>query len=624
MARKILIAVLTFAVLIGAYLGISRYLIELQDKTVELCVDLNDLKKVAALERRPLTPLLQELKKAGFNSVGVFEETLVDAAAAGELYYAKGSGLTRLKGLIPHLDLATVKPERTYIYVPEEKIRRRVMEHLPAALNIGNSLLEINEAEEQLRALGLGISETQQAYLANLGFEIIPRVRDDQGDIEEKFAALAGHRLIIFDGDDLLGYPSELSRLAEALKKNGLKYGYIEIVKQSGDVRLRRLMDKEVIRVHSIPPDELKKINEPEALVRFVRAVQERKVKLIYVRPFLPPQTAGSPVAYNLKYFSNIKQNLQGAGIILGRAENTEPFKVKGWEILILGAGVIIGALLLFNLYRPLSMAWMFLLLILFLVFSLWLGSKGQGLLLQKGLAWLAAIVFPTYGVVVTFSGKRRADQAVIWDAALLVINVVAETFIGVFLMIGLLADYRFALGIETFAGVKFALVLPVLLVALYFFLKSEEGGIKDKLLRLLNLQVKLGIIIIGLLALAVLGLLVARSGNFILPVPGFEKTFRDILETIMSVRPRTKEFLFGYPLLFIAAVYLLKGRSRWLWLLAALGTVAPISVFNTFSHIHTPLVVSLTRTVNGLVLGLIVGILIYWLAAKFIKWDEV
>jgi ABC-type nitrate/sulfonate/bicarbonate transport system permease component len=88
-------------------------------------------------------------------------------------------------------------------------------------------------------------------------------------------------------------------------------------------------------------------------------------------------------------------------------------------------------------------------------------------------------------------------------------------------------------------------------------------------------------------------------------------------------VRPRTKEFLVGYPFLFLTAFYYLKGRREWLWLLAAIGGVAPISVFNTFSHIHTPVMISLTRTLNGLVLGIVIALLVGWLVERFFARSE-
>jgi hypothetical protein len=194
------------------------------------------------------------------------------------------------------------------------------------------------------------------------------------------------------------------------------------------------------------------------------------------------------------------------------------------------------------------------------------------------------------------------------------------ETIIGIFLLIGLLADSRFMLGVQTFGGVKLALTLPVLLIALYFIIKVGEGRLKDRINALLNSQIKIITVMVGLVVLAALAVLVARSGNFVLPVPGFEKYFRNILESMLSVRPRTKEFLVGYPFLFITAIYYLRGNKKWLWLLAAIGSIAPISVFNTFTHIHTPLFISVLRLLNGLVLGIVLGLIVALLFNRFIK----
>jgi hypothetical protein len=121
-----------------------------------------------------------------------------------------------------------------------------------------------------------------------------------------------------------------------------------------------------------------------------------------------------------------------------------------------------------------------------------------------------------------------------------------------------------------------------------------------------------------GAVLLAALALLIARSGNFIIPVPGVEKYFRSWLEIVMSVRPRTKEFLIGYPALMLAAWYFARGERTWLWLLATAGAVASTSVFNTFSHIHTPLLISLVRTLNALVLGVLIGLVACLIADRY------
>jgi len=84
-----------------------------------------------------------------------------------------------------------------------------------------------------------------------------------------------------------------------------------------------------------------------------------------------------------------------------------------------------------------------------------------------------------------------------------------------------------------------------------------------------------------------------------------------------MAVRPRTKEFLIGHPALFVGIALLLTRRRGWGLPLVVLGVLGQVSLLNTFCHIHTPLNVSILRAVNGLVLGLLLGIAAWLLFAR-------
>jgi hypothetical protein len=614
--KGMLITLLTLSVMLGAYLGFLRYLSETQSRTVELVADLNELRKVAAYEKVPLNYVLDEARKKGITGLGVFEETLPDASARGEIYFAKGAGILSIKP--PVFNKVRINPLRTYIYAPDDRVRKRIAAQLRCvtgekALRFwGREIIEVDEIEEELRSLGLGIAEVQRDYLLKKGFTVIPRMWNDTrynlGNIDQKIAGLSDYDLVIFDGEEVFGYPASLHPLSGALKKYGISYGFIEVIKQSGDKQLKKLMGNRVVRVHSIPADELKKITKNVALDRFARAVQERGVRLLYIRPFLPPQIDAYPVEYNIKYFGEIKKRIEEAGGIIGRTERkTGTCSPPGWQILILSAGVIVGGIFLLDVFFSIPIWGMYIIFAAMMLPAVFLERSGQLLVLQKSMAFSAAQIFPAYAVITTLSRTRKQN------AAITVINVLAETFIGIFLMLGLLADYRFMSGVETFPGVKTALILPLLIVAAYFLFKSGEGSWKERFLRVLNSQIRVGMALAGLFIIGALAVLVARSGNFILPVPGAEKYLRSLLETLLLVRPRTKELLVGYPFLFAAAMYCLKKETRWLWCLAAIGAIAPVSVFNSFSHIHTPIIISLVRTLNGAVLGVIIGMLLWW-----------
>jgi len=106
---------------------------------------------------------------------------------------------------------------------------------------------------------------------------------------------------------------------------------------------------------------------------------------------------------------------------------------------------------------------------------------------------------------------------------------------------------------------------------------------------------------------------LLARSGNFGLPVLAIEERLRTITEDLFVARPRTKEYLIGHPALLLAGAAMAAGWRRWVLPLAAIGAIGQAGIINSFSHIHTPLLYTLLRTISALVLGTLLGTLGTW-----------
>ena len=328
---------------------------------------------------------------------------------------------------------------------------------------------------------------------------------------------------------------------------------------------------------------------------------------MIYIRPFLPPQITEDPIKYNLQYLAEIRQTIEKSGFNLGKASSVKTFDPEGWQIMVLGLGVVIITLLLIDAFVPIPWFIMCPVLILSPFAMVYVGAGVRGYPLEGALALLTAIVTPAYAVISQYSSKKSflPSGNIIFNSIYLMLNVIAECAIGIFLMIGLLASTRFMLGAEEFIGVKLALISPVLIVIAYFIPRSKE-----KLLNLLNQKISVIYIITTLVLLGAFGVLLARSGNFTLPVPGFEKYARQALEVIMGVRPRTKEFLIGYPFLIIAGILFLKDKKEWLWIILALGVIGPISLINSFTHIHSPIAISVFRSINGLIIGAVIGLI--------------
>jgi hypothetical protein len=118
-----------------------------------------------------------------------------------------------------------------------------------------------------------------------------------------------------------------------------------------------------------------------------------------------------------------------------------------------------------------------------------------------------------------------------------------------------------------------------------------------------------------GIAIVAAAAVLVMRSGNDSDISPSqFELALRHGLTNVLSVRPRFKEFLVGFPCMMLVPALLAAHRRAIGWLLALGIGVGIGDVIDTFSHLHTPLTVSLLRIFNGLAIGVVIGALLVWI----------
>ncbi|MBO5407949.1 MAG: hypothetical protein J6A61_00870 [Clostridia bacterium] len=179
-----------------------------------------------------------------------------------------------------------------------------------------------------------------------------------------------------------------------------------------------------------------------------------------------------------------------------------------------------------------------------------------------------------------------------------------------------LLGGIEFYTSTRFIRGVWISLVLPLLTTvwSVYAIYYQDSVPIKElpktfwNWLKSLKLWVSVPVAVVGALALTYY---IIRSGNseWLLP---FEDTVRKWLTDVFYVRPRFKEFLIGYPA-FSLFVYLsvTTDKKQWNILFGLLTTVLFTSIFNTFCHAFTPVVVSLWRVANGLICGLLVSLVV-------------
>ncbi len=567
MKDRNLVILITIALLVSiaasAYIIYKRVNSEAANNSVELAADFSDIERLSAVQNISAERLLSRLRDSGISAAALTE----DIAGSIDLNFIAG-----------------VDSKKIDLYVP-----------------------------------GKGLSAKKIALIRSSGLRVIPRIRNafdlDSAVIGKKIRDISSFGTVIFAEEEVLGYPNYIRETARALRSANMKYGFVEFGKQSGDSALASYMGVGLVKVHSIPPEELEKMTAEEAVRRFVRAARERGVRILYVHLFQYPDSGKDILTTNASFILRLKGELSRDGFAIGKASAPQKITVSKPEKALIGLGIAGGALLLLHYFTAVNLYISLAALVLFALLS------------AKLLALLSAVIFPAYAVISLFPAKREPfNLGIISKSISIVMYVAAVSLVGAVFISALLADRVHMIGIDAFSGVKIALVAPLLIVASYFFLRKENEeklDVKvsmDKARGLLNTDIKGYHAVLFLLAAACGALFILRSGNFGLPVPGLEKFARGLLENLLVIRPRTKEFLIGYPALILGAIYYLKGGNKWLWFWLSIGVLAPVSMVNSFCHIHTPFMISLVRSVVGLILGIALGFLVYLL---YVIWDR-
>ncbi|HSV31077.1 MAG TPA: DUF5693 family protein [Atribacteraceae bacterium] len=576
--------------------------------TVEKILDWWDIELLAARTGRDPFSLLGEARELGYSTVGVSDYDIRTLQAAGRIV-----PVSRPVGLADSL---------RYFSVPDPELREEIAAHLVLlgkTVRTEGTLLGVNVFPEEEDKISLGWNRTLIASLREQGYRVVLRPRNFQGIPPEVLKRILADDLwidtpgMISVGDEVFGYGDSrsLAAMAEYLEESGTWWGYVEFVGQKGETALARLASDVTVRVHSIPPDELKNFTPREARDRFLRAVRERSIRLLYVRLFTEPSF--TIWEKNRDYLASLSLELEERGFTFGPVEPLDPFTPGLFSLVLYGFAVALAFTAVYGAFFPgrwivMALAGVFLLgMIVF--------NRAEGM---RYMGFFAGLSFPALSVFLLVDSYREK---------LPVIRSVVLAFLVLFagsLVVGLgQFDRSYVLRIDQYWGVKASLVVPIILVLLYLFKTKALGrsipAVADGALRRYEL------IIVGILAVGSV-LFLTRTGNFPLwPAGAIESRMRILLEEVMFMRPRTREFLLGYPALWLLFVYRGKGIRAIFQLLLWLGaSIGFVTFFNSFCHIHTGLLFVLLRFLNALVLSLPVtaGYLVcIWIATHLWRW---
>ena len=395
--------------------------------------------------------------------------------------------------------------------------------------------------------------------------------------------------------------------IAEVLKKRGISLSQVEFFKQVGAPGAFAAAYPLLVPLHSLTTDEVisKNISRTATIERYVRAIHERSVRIILVRPF--DLLMGNKLDAFCEDLAKTTDKLAQRGYKAAWPEPYQPWqrgKLAAFALALVFVSAVwfYGVRLVSSADETAEIKEIAFLLVLSLVYTFCLLK-------------ISVLAKLTGGFCTGFAAAEAALCAL--DGKKKLLPALLIIFAGGLSAAAFYGTTKAALRLLPFSGVKLTLLLPPLLV-LYHDLRVR---IHDETAKELFARPALwGELALSAVVLAALLVMALRSDN-VSDVPSFELAFRDFLERTLVVRPRTKEILIGYPALML--YFYVKQRDLFPHYREALrlaATLAFCSAMNTFCHFHTRLQLSVIRVLNGWWLGLLIGCVLILILHFFVK----
>ena len=425
------------------------------------------------------------------------------------------------------------------------------------------------------------------------------------------------------NGSEVIGYPSNILKFLDEFKKNNISIVTTEFQTSVGLNAYLENGKSNLIRGHEIPLEKLN-LSTDDFAARIARAVKERNMRVIIITDYIDYRNNTTITKSINKLLDGFKkaENLLDNGYKAGIATSYKIIErhTKAEVFTSLASASIFGLLILSIFDKNKKV---YILSIVGSIIMLLFGIMVNKLQINFGIkvyALFVAIMGACGAIVVPYKSKIKSYTLKFLLSGLLAI-------ITGMLIAAIMYGTEYILKLKVFSGIKILYILPPILVALWLLVDSQIlknifkfRFNKQEIIDILK-SIKWYHIVLVLLIIFGGIIYIRRSGNSG-NASSFELEMRNMLEKLLYVRPRTKEFMLGYPAIFIT-YYMLKNNIKYAQYMLILGSIATMSTVNTFTHLHTPIIYSLLRSVYSVILGAIVGIiciLIFKRIKRFIK----
>lgn len=565
-----------------------RHSVEHSNRAVGMLLEMKALHELSVAEGMPREEALARLKTSGLTGIALNEERLNDLVQSGRL---------KLDG-----NRLTAADKSTYARLQFAVALRGVqpLEWTPNAVVVPPADVAL------LLETPCGINPDDAALARAQGLEIVARHANipgySSGDIRAVIADSAdkGARYYLPLGDQVLGQRSAVESLVQALIDHDMFYLTIEFSNLAGDRRVVSEIPGRTIRLHSIQQAEIDRLTPGGIKERFVKAFAERNIRWLLLRP---PTLAGENPMQDLG--ATMQVIARGVANEKGAVRAPRAFAEPVVNPAFPAAATLLGGIALIGvvLASPFSGRWR-------IGLAAVVGLVSVAAMLGVSKNYFALMVAMAAPIVAYALLRGRDGENPFWAFARTTLICISAGLMVATTLNGL----PYYIQLQQFAGVKMAHFLPLIVIAIWFI--HDRYNLKELAKEPMRWGPVLGSMVGGFVVLFML----SRTGNDgPAGVSGLELTVRSLLESVLPVRPRTKEFLIGHPLLLLGLLWRHRTQGQGklapeIMILA--GFIGQASIINTFCHLHTPLQVTVIRVGVGLVLG-VVGALAAWVALR-------
>lgn len=629
-----LFPVVVVTLLVASYSVYKRNQVETSNRATSIAVEYETVESLAAAQGATLDAAFEDLKAQGVNSVVLSEDTVGELVGLGQITISQTSVATGPGE--PPVRIASLRFIDPSVFPRVQRGLQIRFGELAGNLAPRGDVLTLPPVSVGLvRTTSIGLDPNQAAMVTRHKLAIIARAGNPSGVSAASVKATLewehelGASVFLPEGDQVLGRRDALQTTIDTLKELHMLYATPEFSKIGGDENVVQDAPDNVVRLHSAQVAELDKLSPAEAVERYVKAARERQMRIVLVRPL--SAGADKPLADFDGFIKDIGDGIRTQGGEIGAPKPfSDPHLPKAYFLVLglLGAGISYGVVAAFFTDRRVRAVAGVLLALLGL--ACWI-KTGQQLM-----ALTVSIAFP----ILAFLAIDAYRPPKLPELVRILIPYVAASLIslvGGLYVAGLLNGLPYYVKAEEFKGIKVSVFVPVVAIgAMWMFrLMDWRGALKS--------AITWGIALLSFVLLGAFAFMLARTGNDSgVGASGGEMELRGFLERVLYIRPRTKEFLVGHPALIVGLGMLFRyaGRPRpegeepenarrtsllgWTALVLTVGAVGQTSIVNTLCHLHIPVMISVVRVLYGVVLGCIVGSILWLVAGRLLPKAEI